>query len=140
MCLIKKSRIPRIATKDIIVYKTLIPRNNKLFTPYYNNNIEIGKTYKGIFDKYNIIIKNKRYTFHNSIICFLISLFFSETIDSGYVHSYNINYILTFNDIFFFFFFYYRIVKCIIPKGTLYWIGKHDDIASRKLKYVKIID
>lgn len=140
MCLEKKSLIPRIATKDIIVYKILIPENNKLLTPFYKNEIEIGKTYKGIFDKYNIIIKNKRYTFHNSIICFLISLFFSKIIDSGYIHSYS-NYYLSFNAINWFYGnYYYRIAKCIIPKGTLYFIGKHDDIASRKLKYIKIID
>lgn len=139
MCLEKKSSIPKIATKDIIVYKILISENNKLFTPYYKNNIKIGKTYKGIFNKYNIFIKHRLYTFNNSIICFLISLFFSKVIYSGYIHSYN-NYDILFNFNNWLYCNNYYIVKCIIPKGTLYFIGKNGDIASRKLKYVKIID
>ena len=31
------------------------------------------------------------------------------------------------------------LVKCIIPRGTLYFIGDSKDIASRKLKYVEIL-
>ncbi len=139
MCLEKKSRIPRIATKDIIVYKILIPKYHELFTPYYNDNIEIGKTYKGTFSRYSIWIKHKPRAFTNNIICFLISLFFSKIISSGYIHSYN-NYNIIFNTNNWFYGNYYLIVKCIIPKGTLYFIGKDGDIASRKLKYVKIIN
>lgn len=138
MCLKKKSRIPRIATKDIVVYKILHVENNKLFTLFCRNEIEIGKTYKGIFDKYNIFIKHRLCTFNNNIICFLISLFFSKLITSGYIHSYS-NY----NSIPSYFKYSYLnnyIIKCIVPKGTLYFIGKNGDIASRKIKYVKIID
>lgn len=139
MCLEKKSRIPRIATKDIIVYKILISKNNKLYTPFCRNEIEIGKTYKGIFDKYNIFIKHRLRTFTNSIICFLISLFFSKFIHSGYIHFYS-NYDNIPNSVKHYYVNSYRIIKCIIPKGTLYFIGKNGDIASRKIKYIKIID
>lgn len=139
MCLEKKSRIPRIATKNIIVYKILKSEDNKLFTQFYGYKVEIGKTYKGIFDKYHIFIKHGLRIFTNNIICFLISLFYSKFITSGYIHSYssyaNIPYIFKYcyiNN--------YYIIKCIIPRGTLYFIGKDNDIASRKIKYIKIID
>ena len=69
---------------------------------------------------------------------FLISLFYSKFITSGYIHSYssyaNIPYIFKhcyINN--------YCIIKCIIPRGTLYFIGKDNDITSRKIKYIEII-
>lgn len=138
MCLEKKNRIPKIATKDIIVYKVLTLENNKLLTIVCKNEIEIGKTYKGIFGEYNIFIKHRLRTFTNNTICFLISLFYTKFIISGYIHSYD-NYD-SIPSHFKYRLLNYYIAKCIIPKGTLYFIGKDDDIASRKLKYVKIID
>lgn len=56
-------------------------------------------------------------------------------IDSGYIHSFNslerAKKVLNSPNI--------CIVECIIPIGTLYWIGDDCDIASRKLRYNKII-
>ena len=118
----KKSIIPRIALKNIIVYKILIKESNNLFfyTPITGDKIVIGKTYKGIFRFSKYYPKS------------LIKSLFSKCIASGYIHSFKDKeyHSSNYNSI---------LVKCIIPKGTLYFIGKDDDIASRKLKYVEII-
>lgn len=115
--------IPRIAKKDIVVYKWLTKRYDKLYTPIYDSEVEIGKTYKGIFSSDIDGIPE----------CFISSLF-RHWIGSGYIHSYSKpkdKEYLKSNDV---------SVKCIIPKGTLYFIGDSGDIASRKLKYVEIIE
>lgn len=92
-------------------------------TPITEDKIVIGKMYKGIF---------KHVVFGSYYPKCLIKSLFSKRIASGYIHSFT-NQEEAKN--------MYRgvLVKCIIPKGTLYFIGKNDDIASRKLKYVEII-
>lgn len=118
--------IPRIALKDIMVYKVLnIDSNGNFCTPITKDEIEIGKTYKGVFQESMVL-------FHSRLINYpqdLISSFFSKYIVSGYIHSHT----YPIKDV------YRTTVKCIIPRGTLYFIGDNFDIASRKLKYVEII-
>lgn len=124
MCLTKKSMIPRIALKDIVVYKILIKDSKgNLFTPIVCDHVKLGYTYKGIFGISNDELRNQRS---------LISSLFSKYITSGYIHSYTDKYYAACR-------YTGRLVKCIIPKGTLYFIGDDFDIASRKLKYVEII-
>lgn len=133
MCLYKLNKIPRIALKDKFVYK-LIYKDFYGFkrTIAQKEFIKLGETYKGVFKEdykfYNYFIKNK-------ILSFLYSLFCSKTITSGYIHSF-----LSYKDALNIFKFTNGreiLVKCIIPKGTIYFLGKHNDIASRKLKYTK---
>lgn len=122
MCLCKKSRIPRIAIKDIVVYKILLPTKNILGggykTPYQDCIVNINNLHYGKFNYQDT----------------LLTSFIRPTIESGYIHSYisleSLNWAL-FSDM--------CIIKCVIPKGTLYWIGDNEDIASRKLKYLDII-
>lgn len=116
--------IPRIALKDIVVYKKLV-RDSKdnLFTPVICDCVKLGYTYKGIFGISNDELKNSRN---------LIFSLFSKYITSGYIHSYTDKYYAACKHSGY-------LVKCIIPKGTLYFIGYNFDIASRKLKYVEII-
>lgn len=124
MCLVKKSMLPRIALKDITVYKVIIQdkESGKLYTPVTGDIVEIGKTYKGKFKEFDTL------DFYSESPTYIKSLI-SDSIDTGYIHSNK--YISKRND---------RIqVLCIIPKGTLYFIGTCNDYASRKLKYVKII-
>ena len=50
MCLRKFKKLPRIATKDIEVYKIVHISDkfpNELWTTFRNYQVEIGKTYKG---------------------------------------------------------------------------------------------
>lgn len=121
MCLCKKSRIPRIAIKDIVVYKIVLPTKivpNGYKTPYRNCIVYMNNLYHGKFDYQDI----------------LFTSFIRSNIESGYIHSYTSLESL-YNHAFFS---YMYIIKCIIPKGTLYWIGDIGDIASRKLKYLDI--
>ena len=123
MCLVKKSKIPRITLKNIIVYKVLRAfelDNKKYYETFFRNfQVSLNCTYTGKFNRYD--------SFYES--------FKSPWINSGYIHSFNsldrAKEISSNPDI--------CIVKCIIPIGTLYWIGDDCDIASRKLKYKEVI-
>lgn len=122
MCLCKKSRIPRIAIKDIVVYKIVVPTKNTLNgykTPYRNCIVYMNNLYHGKFDYQDT----------------LFTSFIRSNIESGYIHSYiSLESLYNYTH-----FPNMCIAKCIIPKGTLYWIGDKEDIASRKLKYLDII-
>lgn len=120
MCLYKKSKIPRIAIKDIVVYKYLRSYDEELYTPVARAIVKVGKTYKGEFGINEYGVKEN-----------FVSSLFSNSIETGYIHSLSSPLGLYAYD--------YIAVKCIIPRGTLYFIGKHNDIASRKLKYVEIM-
>lgn len=124
MCLFKKSFIPRIALKDIVVYKKVCKwYDGTLTTPVTLDAIEIGKTYKGRFCSQN--------TFnHPSLSPSFIKSLFSKGIDTGYIHSHICPKGAMWN----------TIIKCVIPRGTLYFIGEYGEIASRKLKYVEIYE
>lgn len=122
MCLYKKSRIPRIATKDIVVYKVLraykIEGKKEYQTIFKSSQVWMNSTFTGVFKDES----------------FLGSLF-SHIIYSGYIHSFTTlekaRIVKCLPE--------YCIAECIIPKGTLYWTGNSQDIASRKLRYNKII-
>lgn len=127
MCLRKFKKLPRIATKDIEVYKIVYTPNkfpNELWTIFRNYQVEIGKTYKG----QGLRIKG------------LIKSLFTKTIKAGYIHSFSeySKAIMVITHSFFSKNKANMIVKCIIPKGTLYFIGEDREIASRKLKYVEL--
>lgn len=114
MCLsIKGSRIPKIATRDIVVYK--------LFDP-----LELGKRkLVSLFTKFDFglfyhgkVIKASKIT-----ILDIKRIIKYRTIGNGFIHCFT--YSLPFR------------VKCIIPKGTLYYIDKSgDEICARKLKII----
>lgn len=122
MCLIKKSYIPRIALKDKTVYKIVIPDwNGDCYTPCQFAHVKLGKTYKGIFRYGQTLLKS----------------FFKKEINSGFIHAFtnydrDEHYKFSYSKRF-------RIAECVIPKGTLYYEGKTSDIASRKLKYLRIL-
>lgn len=127
MSLKKKSLIPKIAKEDIIVYKVL-QRGlyGSLYTILTNDSVFIGATYKGKFRK-------SIYTLSNKNPMNLITSLFSKYISSGYIHS--LTHIP--NDVEYA---YGEVVaKCIIPKGTLYFIGERGALASRKLKYIELM-
>lgn len=115
MCLLKKHFFPKYAFKDITVFKRVIKSSNIYYTPYQLCYIEIGETYSSSENIFNSIFK---YYIEGEGIHSYISL------NSAKFHDIAPNEI---------------IVECIIPKGSWYYLGEFDDIASNKLKYVKII-
>ena len=98
MCFIKENIIPKIATKDILVYKQILIRDGKIVTPCTRTPIPD-----------NGIIKAKR-----NLLRFLLE----HSLEGEGVHSFSSNYYRP--D-----FFYGRFcVKAYIPKGTLYFKNK----------------
>lgn len=125
----KKSYIPRIALRDIttykVVYKTSTFKKETFCTPYRDCLVRLNQTYTGEFIR---------------PFGFLKSLF-EECLEDGFIHSCSkidraIIFKCRLNSETLH---YNEVVECIIPKGTIYFIGKYNDIASRKLKYIKII-
>lgn len=121
MCLVKKSIFPKFTLKDKIVYKIvyLDPVLNKYVTPFRDCPITLNKEYKGTW-----IYSN------------LIKSFLVFEIHEGYIHS--IKDLKSaklcikkwsFHEPLY-------IIKAIIPKYTLYWKGKDNNIASRRIKYI----
>lgn len=129
MCLIKKSLIPRIAITNKTVYKVITKDfDGTLYTPCRYSFIEIHKTYKGLF-----------YPKRN-----LFTSLFSRRVDDGFIHvwatlenarkfKFHINPRKQFGESI-------KIVKCIIPKGTFYYIGDNKEIATRKLTYIDFVE
>lgn len=96
MCL-KNISEKKIAENDIIVYKFIINENNNFFTPYYDANIKIGKTYRSKI----------KFNYYNHITVGLHS--FKNYNDALFASNYHSTLIpLTNNS--------NKIVKCIIPK------------------------
>lgn len=130
MCLIKAHKIPKIATKDIMVYKIVYEDiGGNLKTMMRHSPVKLNTTIKGKF--------KKRINLINSL--------FDKFIEDGFIHAYtNIRHAKCALKLreensceLEFFHAKFRIVKCVIPKYTLYYVGKHYDIASRKLKYLE---
>lgn len=119
MCLIKNHKFPYITIFPKTVYKLVEKTEDKNIykTSYRHFIVKLGKTYKGIFYSNNNIFKN-------------IKL---PVVNDGFIHSYN-NIIIAKHDKSD----YEIIIKCKIPSFTLYYKGISDDIASRKLKYIKV--
>ena len=120
MCLrIVKDEKPRIAKKDILCYKVISSCGDGTYQTYYQlTDVVIGETYKS-----KVIVRPN-----------------GTTIGVG-LHSYSnkkalfqFNYDLLSDPI--------RGVKCIIPKGSTYYVGDFcgdRSYASDQLTYVKII-
>lgn len=125
MCLFKKSIIPKITLKPKTVYKIVSKSyNNEYYTYFIGDKVNLGKTYTGKFTKLEAF-----------------SFLFKKYIDSGFIHSYSENIDLEFT------IFEYKeqtteklaLIKCEIPRFTLYYNGYGDEIASRRLKYIEEI-
>lgn len=134
MCLnIKNGQEPEVATEDIICYKLIYvdPYNDKLKTFYMNKTIHLGKTYRSTLVRTLCKFTHIVETGLHSIV----------TIDEAYrvlPKDSSINRISF-------------LVKCIIPKGSKYYVGTFDtcfhfgknikSYASNKIIYTEeIID
>lgn len=111
MCLIKIHKFPRIAFKDIVVYKyvlhTVNPRTGYrcVMTPYRMFEITPGKT----------VVKSKK--------CILRGIF-KSTIEAEGVHALTEMSLLHIG---------VDVYKAIIPKWSLYYMGEYHDIAASKM-------
>ena len=118
MCLTKIHRLPKISNKPITVYKTLIPLYEDHFqTPYQSCKVCIGDTIKA------------REAWWKGI--------FKERIEGEGVHAHT-NVVSAKGD----YFVRYGsdiIVEAEIPPYTPYWVGRMGDIASSKMKIIKML-
>lgn len=124
MCLITTQLKPKIADKDIICYK--IVKKSK-----------VKGVYKSGIQRFEYII---RQLYINHINIKYINIYIKKyynifTIGVGMFHSYA-NYLLTklalSSD--------YITLKCIIPKGSYYFEGRHNGILGYTSSQIKILE
>lgn len=128
MCLYKCRYLPNISQHDLIVYKFLIIKDQEFYTPYMcskitPDSIQIGKIARPFK--------------------FIIDLLCSKTISQGFVHTFrNIEQAKKEAHSVGYCFHPYKVViyECVIPKYTFYYYGGNEDIAARKIKYIKQIE
>ena len=140
MCLITNNITPSIATEDIICYKRLDLVNGCFRTPFLHKKVCNKKNiigYKqaiGCFEK----LTRKKYFEYTSYKGDLYSL------SKGFIHTYStfgkiLKNSVTF-DICGRMTTKSHMFKCIIPKGSKYWVGQDLDLCSDKIIYKKEID
>ena len=118
MCLYLKGLqiVPRIATKDITVFKSLqyAPFIKKWTTPFQQFEVPDN----------GVMIPDEKL----SLFILICNIMFKE-VEEGYIHAYT-KYE---NNL--------QLTEAYIPKGTLYFRGKNNEIAARKIiirKFPKI--
>ena len=125
MCLVKDKRYhrhnrPLIAEKDIVCYKKLQPVGDNIYiTPVLDIRVPI----ECVQDKvpFEATIFNKIGFIWRHV------LGFSALVEGGFIHTFQRDngYRL------------YEVFKCIIPKGTKYFVGKEDDYASERIIFLE---
>lgn len=141
MCLTKTKRLPRIAIKDIVVYKVLLEVDGNPLTPFQNYPVEIGKTYTGSFTDCYVSAPHLLYKsyFLYKIYHYICSIS-SKDITGGYIHSYYNKLSAKICAKYWHYFHPTYVVKCVIPKGSIYFIGESGyECASTKLRYDEIV-
>ena len=132
MCLIKDKKYhpfnkPLIAEEDIACYKALVHSSidspNILRTPFQLEPIRIS-VYLNCQIPFIAGDDSKFWSFWQH------KLGFSERVGSGFIHTYrDMSFTSLLRQV--------RIFKCIIPKGTEYFIGTDDDYASKKIIFLE---
>ena len=122
MCLVKQSKLPKRAKKDIVVYKFVEVINDdiKLFkTPYQDNYVYLGDKYKSSEHPFRAIFGKTIYGegIHSFILeRTAVRRAMDSTIGCGLKRR-------------------FAAIKCHIPKGSYYYLGTNMDIASQYLCY-----
>ena len=111
----------KIAEHDIVCYKVLYYWNDKYYTPIMHKKVKDAVLTGRRLFRGGLFRQKNKYT--NSI-----------SIEGGYVHVYSTRMNCNCD----WFCGKYRYYKCIIPKGTEYWIS-HDgkEFAARKIRFVE---
>jgi uncharacterized protein (DUF2147 family) len=132
MCtIIKKGQKPQKALEDIVVYKTLRHvGSNRYSSEFMNFTYELGKTYRAkmtfeseIFpldDKEEKAWKDSKNVYLKDI----------KNVGTGFHSSTNKKRLKPLSSD-------SQLMKCIIPKGTLYYQGRTDLIVSSKIKIIE---
>jgi hypothetical protein len=132
MCLIKDKKHhpfnrPLIAGEDIVCYKVLTQNAwdspDILRTPYQYQKIRIQ-----VYLDYQIPFT--AWDEHEFRSFWRHKLGFSRVVESGFIHTYRDNHFIPL---------YKRewVFKCIIPKGTEYFIGIDNDYASERIIFLE---
>lgn len=124
MCLIKNKKHhphnrPLIAKEDIICYKKLQQIGNTYITPCTYTQVPIECIRNKVPFKAEILSKFKFIWKH--------ILGFDNSVEGGFIHSFQKNY-------------GYRnlaVFKCIIPKGTKYFVGHIEEYASEQIIFIE---
>lgn len=125
MCLFKNKKfhphnIPLIAKEDIVCYKKLRQvGNNAYITPCTDTLIPIECIQGKVPFKAQIIFKLKFIWKH--------VFGFGNLVEDGFIHTFQRNYIHS----------KYVTFKCIIPKGTKYFVGDKMDYAAEQIIFVE---
>jgi hypothetical protein len=110
---------PLIAKEDIICYKKLQQIGDAYITPCSNTQVPIECIRNKVPFKAQILSKCKFIWRH--------ILGFNNKVEDGFIHSFQIDHRL--RD--------YLTFKCIIPKGTKYFVGIHGDYASERIIFLE---
>lgn len=115
MCLYTRWKKPKIATEDIIVYKILSVYSTHLASPYINFVYDLDRLYETKFTKSKSYIGKGYYIY------------------AGF-HAYVSKKSASASDLDCNFSTYERIYKCIIPKGSTYYISSDkSEIVANKI-------
>lgn len=117
MCLVSSSKKPRIAKKDITVYKFVLIENNGYITPYERTPL--------IFDTTDLPKDIEKFGFRN------------YHIRGGYIHAYT-NYEEAKHGLVWYGMRYNKtIIAGIIPRGTKYFVSKDKrEICAEIIKFL----
>ena len=127
MCLYKNKKHhpfnrPLIAEEDIVCYKQL---DTSRFTDGYITPCTYSEVPKECLKKK---IPFKAEILNKFMFIWRHVLGFSNVVTDGFIHSHAHAPLNSF---------LYYTFQCIIPKGTKYFIGSHDDYASEQIIFVK---
>lgn len=111
MCWISTELDKKVAEHDITVYKIVLPNIRGIKSLFYKFWYLFNMTYRGTF---------------------AIKLVGSEYCITEGFHSYKTKSQVLFANQFYF----KKIVKCILPKGTIYYINNNDEIVSNQIRII----
>lgn len=130
MCLLNFNYLPSISKNEITVYKIVLEKNGEFITPFMYHKVDTS-----IIQKANI----------NSIINFWGERLCNKMVSQGFIHAFTsierakeeverLKWMLMLPSC-------ENIIsyECIIPKYTFYYLGAGEEIATRRLKYIKQI-
>ena len=123
MCLYTYDKEPLIAKEDIICYKVVEydPESGKYGTPFMNINITEYVKNKTIWKDSSVP------PIHRTVVDKDLFGKVLYEIGIGYIHAFTFPFECEM----------YETYKCIIPKGTEYYIGFSKDICARAIQFVE---